>query len=165
MIINKTLLKINSWKSDISFEFWFNRIILKYKVGINDGTLNLIFCCRTLWGHQAISVTLSETSAPVHRYSGSFLVSKALRLSQVWRAASPACMFQLLPQMFFSVSVNMELMGVTKTLQFSLICPKFVLPEALWFINMHFGKFQSLFLWFASSSDALLSGWCDLTLI
>src|SRR4029434_11097152 len=54
------------------------------------------------------------------------------------------------------------------------ICPKDILPEALWLVNMHFGKFQSRFymicfqptvvsssVYFGSNSDV----WCDLTLM
>uniref|UniRef100_A0A3P8V9D6 Protein yippee-like 1 n=1 Tax=Cynoglossus semilaevis TaxID=244447 RepID=A0A3P8V9D6_CYNSE len=36
-------------------------------------------------------------------------------------------------------------MCLTKKLQFGLICPKDILPEALWLVNMHFCKFQSRF--------------------
>lgn len=39
-VIKKNLLKINQWKSDVDFELWFNRIILK---GWGICTINFFF--------------------------------------------------------------------------------------------------------------------------
>lgn len=48
-------------------------------------------------------------------------------------------------------------------LQFCLIYPKGHLAEALWKLNMHFGKFQSGFLWFGIFSRSISDGWFSLT--
>lgn len=67
---------------------------------------------------------------------------------------------------FIHSSVNIELIW----LQFCLICPKDVLPEALWLVSMNFSKCQSAFLCvFLSTVESSLvhcqnNRWCDLTL-
>ncbi len=83
---------------------------------------------------------------------------------------------------FIFTSVNIELMRLAKKVQFCLLCPKVILPEALWLVNMHFSKFQSRFFMICfqqwspprSSSikstlaqtvtDGAIEHWCTLTL-
>ncbi len=83
---------------------------------------------------------------------------------------------------FIFASVNIELMLLAKKLQFCLICPKDILPEALWLVNMHFGKFQSHFFMICfqqwcpprsssikstlaqTATDGAIWHWCTLTL-
>lgn len=91
-------MEFKQWKSENAFQPCFNRI-LKNKLMKQVWTKMMV---PLTWGNhcnQTNPLTVDEkTSAPLHRKLGSFLMSKLLQMSQVWKVPFPDGMFQLLPK-------------------------------------------------------------------
>lgn len=118
-------------------------------------TLSLIFCCTSFWGNHynpAISVSLGETSAPVHSYFD------PIQTAQVWRVSSPNCIFIyslfIFPQMYNRIYIRAH----RGPLQNS---PVFILRHSWVFLakNSVFNILANsnlTFLWFTFSSGVVL---------